>query len=79
MDAIAGLGLEPRQASSSLDPAQAASMARIDRDNGLVLVAELLRQDTSVLPQSRRSVFEEVLKTGGKMVINERQKEGVAS
>ncbi|OIW24676.1 hypothetical protein CONLIGDRAFT_102596 [Coniochaeta ligniaria NRRL 30616] len=74
LDAIQGLGLEPQQAS--LDPAQAASMSRIDRENGLVLVAELLRQDASVVPQFRRSVFEEMLKTGGEMVLNERQERG---
>ena len=72
LDVIAGLGLEPQQ-TSSLDPAQAASMTRIDRENGLVLVAELLKQDASVLPQFRRSVLEEMLKTGGEMVISERQ------
>ncbi|KAH8903641.1 hypothetical protein BR93DRAFT_918402 [Coniochaeta sp. PMI_546] len=74
LDAIQGLGLEPQQVS--LDPAQAASMSKIDRENGLVLVAELLRQDASVLPQFRRSWFEDMLKTGGEMVLNERRQEG---
>lgn len=77
LDAIQGLGLEPQQVS--LDPAQAANMSRIDRENGLVLVAELLKQDASVLPQFRRSVFEEMLKTGGEMVLNERQQGHEAS
>lgn len=78
LDAVMGLGLEPRQASISVDPAQAASMGRIDRENGLVLVAELLRQDASVLPQPRRSELEEMLKAGGEMVISQRQREGTA-
>ncbi|KAB5566109.1 hypothetical protein GE09DRAFT_1105528 [Coniochaeta sp. 2T2.1] len=71
LDAIQGLGLEPRQAS--LDSAQKASMSRVDRENGLVLVAELLKQDSSVLPQFRRSVFEEMLRTGEEMLVSERQ------
>lgn len=72
LSVVEGLGLEPQQAS--LDPAKAANMVRIDRENGLVLVAELLRQDASMLPQFRRSVFEEMLKTGGEMVVSERVK-----
>jgi hypothetical protein len=73
LNVIEGLGLEPQQASP--DPAQAASVAKIDRENGLVLVAELLRQDDGVLPPSRRGVLEDMLKAGGEMVISERQKE----
>lgn len=76
LDAIEGLGLEPRQAS--VDPAAKAGMGRIDRENGLVLVAELLRQDASGLPPGRRSEFEEILKTGGEMVVGERQRDGTA-
>lgn len=71
MDAVQGLGLEPRQ----VDPAQAASMARVDRENGMVLVAEILKQEERLLPPYRRSVFEEMLKAGGELVLNEREKD----
>jgi hypothetical protein len=71
LDVVEGLGLEPRQAS--LDPAQAATMAKTDRENGMVLVAELLRQDEVMFPQFRRTMFEEMLKTGGQMVLSERE------
>jgi hypothetical protein len=71
LDVVEGLGLEPRQAS--LDPAQAANMAKTDRENGMVLVAELLRQDEVMFPQFRRTMFEEMLKTGGQMVLSERE------
>lgn len=63
-------GLEPKQ----VDPAQAANMARIDRENGLVLVAELLKQDEATLPGERRAVFEEMLREGGQLVMSERDK-----
>ena len=68
---IDGLGLEPQQ----VDPAQAASMAKIDRENGLVLIAELLKNYADFLPPFRRSVFEELLRTGGELVLHERLKD----
>lgn len=61
-------GLEPQQ----VDPARKAGMARIDRENGLVLIAELLQrcpEKLSVLPQER---FREILKTGGEQVLKDR-------
>lgn len=61
-------GLEPKQ----VDPAQAANMARIDRENGLVLVAELLKQDGVTLTDDRRLVMEEMLREGGQLVMSER-------
>ena len=69
--AIDGLGLEPQQ----VDPAQAASMAKIDRENGLVLIAEILKNYADFLPPFRRSVFEELLRTGGELVLHERLKD----
>jgi len=69
--AIDDLGLEPQQ----VDPAQAASMAKIDRENGLVLIAEILKNYADFLPPFRRSVFEELLRTGGELVLHERLKD----
>lgn len=65
---IDGLGLEPQQA----DPAQLASMARIDRENGLVLIAEIMRNYAHFLPPFRRGVFEQLLQTGGALVLSAR-------
>ena len=62
------LGLEPQQA----DPQQAASMGRVDRENGLVLVAELLRSFSEYLPPHRKSVLEETLSKGGELVLSDR-------
>jgi hypothetical protein len=44
-----------------------ATMQRIDRENALVLVSELLRQCGSQMASLRRSVFEELLQGGGLM------------
>ena len=65
---IDGLGLEPQQA----DPAQVASMARIDRENGLVLIAEIMKNYAHFLPPFRRGVFEQLLQTGGALVLSAR-------
>ncbi|EPE07369.1 gtp binding protein [Ophiostoma piceae UAMH 11346] len=65
---IDGLGLEPQQA----DPAQLASMARIDRENGLVLIAEIIKNYAHFLPPFRRGVFEQLLQTGGALVLSAR-------
>jgi hypothetical protein len=67
-DALDGLGLEPQQA----DPAQVAGMAKIDRENGLVMIAEILKNYADFLPPFRRTVFEELLRTGGELVLHER-------
>ncbi|CAK7237403.1 hypothetical protein SBRCBS47491_009965 [Sporothrix bragantina] len=65
---IDGLGLEPQQ----VDPAQVASMARIDRENGLVLIAEIMKGYAHFLPPFRRGVFEQLLQTGGALVVSSR-------
>ncbi|KAJ9142359.1 Gtp binding protein [Pleurostoma richardsiae] len=73
---LEGLGLEPQQA----DPEHAVSMGKIDRENGLVLLAEVLRNYGDHLPPFRRSVFEELLRTGGELVLHQRlQVEGQTS
>lgn len=62
----AGLGLQPQP----VDPSRKADMARKDRENALVLVAELLQR----LPGKLTDVdaYKEMLRTGGQMVIDER-------
>ena len=65
---IDGLGLEPQQ----VDPAQVASMARIDRENGLVLIAEIMKGYAHFLPPFRRGVYEQLLQTGGALVVSSR-------
>ena len=64
-----GLGdLQPRQ----VDPAARAGMARVDRENALCLVAELVRDGASELDQARKDIYERLLVTGGELVLNSR-------
>lgn len=68
---IEGLGLgalEPQQ----VDPATQASMARIDRENGLCMVAELVRNHAADLLPLRRNIYEQLLLTGGELVLHAR-------
>lgn len=68
---IEGLGLgslEPQQ----VDPATQASMARIDRENGLCMVAELVRNHAGDLLPLRRNIYEQLLLTGGELVLHSR-------
>ncbi|KAK1981834.1 GTP binding protein [Colletotrichum cereale] len=67
---VEGLGLEPQQA----DPSQAAGMKKVDRENGLVMVSELVKNHADELPPSRRAAFEEMLKEGGEMLVDEKSK-----
>lgn len=67
-DAVDGLGLSPRQA----DPAQAASMRRTDRENGLVLLTNILRDYAEWIPPFRLSVFQQLVQTGGELVLHNR-------
>jgi hypothetical protein len=69
LDPLEGLGLEPQQ----VDPAQAASMAIVDRENCLVLVAEVLRHYGELIPLFKKTVLEEILAKGGEQVLHERQ------
>ncbi|CAK7266535.1 hypothetical protein SEPCBS119000_002078 [Sporothrix epigloea] len=65
---VDGPSLEPQQ----VDPAQLASMARIDRENGLVLVSEIMKGYANFLPPFRRGIFEQLLQTGGALVMSAR-------
>ncbi|KAK1961636.1 GTP binding protein [Colletotrichum sublineola] len=67
---VEGLGLEPQQA----DPSQAAGMKKMDRENGLVMVSELVKNHAHELPASRRTAFEELLKEGGELLVDEKGK-----
>jgi hypothetical protein len=68
MAVVDGLGLEPQQA----DPQAAAGMARVDRENGLVLVSELVRHCGNELPASRRAALEVMIREGGELVLEDR-------
>ncbi|KAF3761649.1 ARM repeat-containing protein, partial [Cryphonectria parasitica EP155] len=60
-----GLGsLEPQQ----VDAATQANMARIDRENGLCMVAELLKNHSHDLLPLRKNIYEQLLLTGGELV-----------
>ncbi|KAG6361285.1 hypothetical protein INS49_009510 [Diaporthe citri] len=65
-----GLGdLQPRQ----VDPAARAGMARVDRENALCLVAELVRDGAGgELDPARKGIYERLLVTGGELVLNSR-------
>ncbi|KAL1865308.1 hypothetical protein Daus18300_007198 [Diaporthe australafricana] len=64
-----GLGdLQPRQ----VDPAAQAGMARVDRENGLCLVAQLVRDGAGGVDPPRREIYERLLLTGGELILNSR-------
>lgn len=69
-DHLSALGqLEPQQ----VDTAKAATTTtKVDRENGLVLIAQLLKQKSDELPSSVRSTFDRTLKTGGELVLGGR-------
>ncbi|RAL63453.1 hypothetical protein DID88_003873 [Monilinia fructigena] len=53
--------------------AQAAEMARIDRENALVLVSELLKNRGNEMAVMKRALFEDLLKGGGELVMSYRE------
>jgi hypothetical protein len=65
---IEGLGLEPKQA----DPKQAANVAKIDRENVLVLLTELLRNRAEGLTEDHKTKLENALRAGGEIVLSEK-------
>ncbi|KAL3956185.1 hypothetical protein ACCO45_009031 [Purpureocillium lilacinum] len=66
----AGLQLEPQQ----VDPKQQASMAKIDRENALILCTELLRNWEDALPPLRLSLLQDLIKEGTELVAADRAK-----
>ncbi|KAM0153144.1 hypothetical protein ACHAPG_007246 [Botrytis cinerea] len=69
------LSLEPQTPDPEpVQPhAQAAEMARLDRENALVLVSELLKNRGKEMAVMRRTLFEDLLKGGGELVMSYRQ------
>ncbi|CRK21818.1 hypothetical protein BN1723_012487 [Verticillium longisporum] len=65
-------GLQPQQ----VDPQQAEGMARVDRENGLVLVSELVKHAGGDFPAARRAALGEMLKEGGELVAEGRKDDG---
>ncbi|KAJ6439756.1 Armadillo-type fold domain containing protein [Purpureocillium lavendulum] len=63
-----GLQLEPQQ----VDPKQQANMAKIDRENALVLCTELLRNSAEALPPLRLSLLQDWVKEGTELVAADR-------
>ncbi|RYP65925.1 hypothetical protein DL771_008055 [Monosporascus sp. 5C6A] len=59
------LGLEPRQ----VDPKEAASMAKVDRENGLVLISELVEKAPDQSGSIPLDTLRRILKEGGNMVL----------
>lgn len=65
------LGLEDLQ-PQQVDPAAQAGMARVDRENGLCLVAQLVRDGAGEVDPARREIYERLLVTGGELILNSR-------
>ncbi|KYK60246.1 hypothetical protein DCS_01383 [Drechmeria coniospora] len=64
----ATLQLEPQQ----VDPAQQANMAKIDRENALVLCTEMLRNSAGTLQPERLSILQELVKKGTELLVAQR-------
>jgi hypothetical protein len=52
---------------------QEAEMARIDRENALVLISELLKNHGTQMAVIRRTLFEDLLKGGGEVLLSYQQ------
>ena len=69
--ATTDLGLEPQQ----VDPKQAASMGKVDRENGLVLIHELVRlspDDSAAAAPLPLDILRQILQEGGGLVLADR-------
>jgi hypothetical protein len=69
------LSLEPQQIDPLAQKQQPARAAKMDRENAMVLVAELLRQFPEEL-SSLRKPLEGVLDKGGELVMQDREQQG---
>ncbi|KAK4187412.1 hypothetical protein QBC35DRAFT_410530 [Podospora australis] len=67
-----GLSLEPQSADAETKK-QPARMVKVDRENGLVLVADLLRNPGSDMPSSRKQLFEAVINKGSELLVEDRK------
>jgi hypothetical protein len=68
-----GIAIEGMTPEATNAPVQSAEMARIDRENALVLVSELLRNMGDSMAVVRRTVFQDLLKGGGRLVLTSQQ------
>ncbi|RYO73645.1 hypothetical protein DL764_010423 [Monosporascus ibericus] len=65
---VSELGLEPQQ----VDPKQAASVAKVDRENGLVLIGELVEKAPDQPGSIPLDTLRRILKEGGTLVLANR-------
>ncbi|KAG9248402.1 armadillo-type protein [Calycina marina] len=76
-DVSAGLSLlsslEGAPPESAKPSALSADMVSIDRENAMVLVSELLKNRGSEMALMRRTLFEDLLKGGGDMILSSRE------
>lgn len=72
VDPLDGLSLEPKQVDVQAKM-QPVGMSKIDRENGLVLIAALLQRFGGELPAAKKKLFEEVLNKGGELVVKDRE------
>ncbi|KAH7019505.1 armadillo-type protein [Ilyonectria destructans] len=63
-----GLGLEPQQ----VDPKQQANMARVDRENCLVLCTEIVKNSGSVLTSAQLGLLQDLIRRGTEMISQEK-------
>ncbi len=64
------INFEGRSPESVQPHAQAAEMARIDRENALVLVSELLKNRGKDMAVMRRTLFEDLLRGGTEIMLS---------
>jgi hypothetical protein len=60
----------PNFSTQSPESAQASEMARIDRENALVLITEMLKNRGSEMAVMRRTLFEDLLRGGSELVVS---------
>ncbi|CAM1502396.1 Fc.00g043800.m01.CDS01 [Cosmosporella sp. VM-42] len=63
-----GLGLEPQQ----VDPKQQANIAKVDRENCLVLCTEIVKNRDSSLPTTQLALLEGLIKQGTELLVAEK-------
>lgn len=68
LPSASGIQLEPQQ----VDPKQMASIAKIDRENAVVLCTEMLRHWGDEMPQMRASMWQDLIKEGTELIVKDR-------
>lgn len=66
-----GNGLTPQP----VNPAHAEQTARSDRENGMVLLSEILKKYADFMPPFRRNMFEQTLQAGSQLVQQAKEQE----